>query len=107
MRVAKWRAIQRSKRKPRTSATSSADSGGKVEVVFEEGTQLAWLYKLLKPLVSSAPVCDQRNNKLINGEKKSDDEDAEARARLPRLGAVKAMYKGGDQHIYTKKLRPS
>ena len=25
---------------------------GKVEVVFEEGTQSAWLYKLLKPLVS-------------------------------------------------------
>jgi hypothetical protein len=32
---------------------------GKVEVVFEEGTQSAWLYKLLKPLVSSvsAPAC--------------------------------------------------
>ena len=26
---------------------------GKVEVVFEEGAQSAWLYKLLKPLVSS------------------------------------------------------
>ena len=45
--------------------TSSADSGGKVEVVFEEGAQSAWLYKLLKPLVSSAPVCDPRHNKLI------------------------------------------
>jgi hypothetical protein len=38
---------------------------GKVEVVFEEGTHSAWLYKLLKPLVASVTVCDPRHNKLI------------------------------------------
>ena len=44
---------------------------GKVEVVFEEGTHSAWLYKLLKPLVASVTVCDPRHNKLIEDGNKS------------------------------------
>jgi transposase len=77
---------------------------GKVEVVFEEGTQSAWLYKLLKPLVSSVTVCDPRHNKLINDGKKSDDDDAAILAKLLRLGAVKAIYKGDDQQQRLKEL---
>jgi hypothetical protein len=30
---------------------------GRVEVVFEEGTQSAWLYQLIKPLVAAVMVC--------------------------------------------------
>jgi transposase len=75
---------------------------GKVEVVFEEGTHSAWLYKLLKPLVASVIVCDPRHNKLIEDGNKSDDEDAETLAQLLRLGAVKAVYKGDDQQQQLK-----
>jgi hypothetical protein len=38
---------------------------GATHVVFEEGGWSAWLYKLLKPLVSSVTVCETRHNKLI------------------------------------------
>jgi transposase len=77
---------------------------GKVNVVFEEGTHSAWLYKLLKPLVASVTVCDPRHNKLIEDGNKSDDEDAETLARLLRLGAVKAVYKGDDQQQQLKEI---
>jgi hypothetical protein len=77
---------------------------GKVEVVFEEGTHSAWLYKLLKPLVASVTVCDPRHNKLIEDGNKSDDEDAETLAQLLRLGAVKAVYKGDDQQQQLKEI---
>lgn len=77
---------------------------GKVEVVFEEGTHSAWLYKLLKPLVASVTVCDPRHNKLIDDGNKSDDEDAGTLARLLRMGAVKAVYKGDDQQQQLKEI---
>jgi transposase len=67
---------------------------GKVEVVFEEGTQSAWLHKLIKPLVASVTVCDSRHNKLIVAGNKTDDDDAETLAHLLRIGVVKAIYKG-------------
>jgi transposase len=59
---------------------------GRVEVVFEEGTQSAWLYQLIKPLVAAVMVCDPRHNKLIGDSNKSDDDDAETLARLLRMG---------------------
>jgi transposase len=77
---------------------------GKVEVVFEEGTHSAWLYKMLKPLVASVTVCDPRHNKLIEDGNKSDDEDAETLAQLLRMGALKAVYKGDDQQQQLKEL---
>ena len=77
---------------------------GKVEVVFEEGTHSAWLYKLIKPLVASITVCDPRHNKLIEDGNKSDDEDAETLAQLLRIGAVKAIYKGDEEQQQLKEL---
>src|SRR5262249_25961731 len=77
---------------------------GKVEVVFEEGTHSAWLYKLLKPLVASVTVCDPRHNKLIGDGSKSDDEDAEKLAHLLRMGSVKSVYKGDDEQQRLKEL---
>ncbi len=65
----------------------------RVEVVFEEGAQSAWLYQLLKPLVSQVTVCDPRYNKLIGDHNKSDD-DTETLARLLRMRQVEAVYKG-------------
>src|SRR5262249_5970624 len=77
---------------------------GKVEVVFEEGTHSAWLYKLIKPLVASVTVCDPRHNQLIEDGNKSDDDDAETLAHLLRIGAVKAVYKGDDEQQQIKEL---
>lgn len=77
---------------------------GKVAVVFEEGTQSAWLYKLIKPLVSSVTVCDPRHNKLIELGNKSDDNDPLKLAELLRIGSVKAVYKGNDDQEQLKEL---
>ena len=77
---------------------------GKVEVVFEEGTHSAWLYQMIKPLVSSVTVCDPRHNKLIEDGNKSDDDDAETLAHLLRIRAVKAVYKGDDEQQQLKEL---
>jgi transposase len=77
---------------------------GKIELVFEEGTHSAWLYQLLKPLVTSVTVCDPRHNKLIEDGNKSDDDDAETLAQLLRMGAVKAVYKGDQQQQQLKEL---
>lgn len=70
---------------------------GTTHVVFEEGGWSAWLYKLIKPLVTSVTVCEPRHNKLIGAGNKTDDTDAETLACLRRLGAVKNVYKGDDQ----------
>lgn len=77
---------------------------GQVEIVFEEGTHSAWLYKLLSPLVASVTVCDPRYNKLIGDQNKSDDEDAEKLARLLRLREVRPIYKGNDWQQQLKEL---
>ena len=37
--------------------------GGTIHVAFEVGTQSAWLYEILKPIVTSITVCDVRNHK--------------------------------------------
>src|SRR5215813_7359691 len=36
---------------------------GTLHVIFEEGTQSAWLYELIKPLVAEVVVCDVRKHK--------------------------------------------
>ncbi len=67
---------------------------GNVHVVFEEGTQAAWLYDLIRPLVTAVTVCDPRENKLLKSGNKSDDIDIDKLARLLRLGEVQAVYHG-------------
>lgn len=77
---------------------------GNVKVVFEEGTYSAWLYQLIKPLVSEVFVCEPRHNKLISVGNKSDDSDAEALAYLLRLNAIKTVYKGDQVQREIKEL---
>jgi transposase len=65
---------------------------GTVHVVFEEGTQAAWLYDLIHPLVAEVVVCDPRaNNSLGN---KSDRIDANKLAQMLRMGSLRAVYHG-------------
>ena len=75
---------------------------GKVLATFEEGTQSAWLYELIKPLVAELIVCDPRRNKLIRVGNKADRVDAKKLAELLRLGSLKAVYHGD---VGTKSLK--
>src|SRR5215204_1703564 len=65
-----------------------------LHVVFEEGTQSAWLYDLLGPRVAEVVVCNTRKHEKIAGENHADRADASRLANRLRLGEVKAVYKG-------------
>ena len=67
---------------------------GTVRVTFEEGTQAAWLYDLLRPYVAELVVCNPRSLGRRVGRTKSDQADAERLARLLRLGELKGVYHG-------------
>jgi transposase len=77
---------------------------GTVAVVLEEGTQAAWLYALLKPLVKEVVVCNPRHNKLLAVGNKGDEIDAEKLASLLRLGALKRVYQGNAEQRGLKDL---
>ena len=77
-----------------------AGIGGTIHVAFEVGTQSAWLYEILKPVVTSSTVCDVRKHKKRGN--KSDRIDAHKLARLLRLGELNQVYQG-DRN--TRKLR--
>ena len=51
--------------KARTVRNFMKGISGKVHVTFEEGTQAAWLYDLIKPMVAEVVVCEPRHNKLL------------------------------------------
>jgi transposase len=67
---------------------------GNVHVVFEEGTQAAWLYDLIRPLVAAVTVCNPRENKLLKTGNKNDDIDVDKLGKLLRLGNLKSVYHG-------------
>ncbi len=67
---------------------------GEVHVTFEEGTQAAWLYDLIRPLVTEVVVCNPRHNKLLEVGNKADRLDARKLAQLLRAGMLKAVYHG-------------
>jgi transposase len=65
---------------------------GRVEVVFEEGTQAQWLHDLLVPHVARVVVCNVRGQ----GEKanKNDQLDADDLSERLRLGSLKPVWHG-------------
>jgi len=67
---------------------------GEVHITFEEGTQAAWLYDLLSPLVEEVIVCNPRHNKLLHSGNKNDQVDARKLAELLRHGSLRAVYHG-------------
>ena len=77
---------------------------GTVKAVLEEGTHSAWVYHLIKPLVSEVIVSNPRHNKLIEVGNKSDFQDAEKLAYLLRLGGIKSVYKGDQGQLEIKEL---
>jgi transposase len=77
---------------------------GTVHLTFEEGTQAAWLYDLLKPLVAACIVCDPRRNKLLESGNKSDEVDVEKLSELLYLGRLRAVYHGAQGTRVLKEL---
>lgn len=65
---------------------------GRVQVAFEEGSMAAWLYEVVRPLVSRTVVCDPRQNKLIQKGNKGDRVDAKKLAKLLRLGELQPVH---------------
>jgi transposase len=65
---------------------------GTVHVAFEEGTQAAWLYDLIHPLVAEVVVCNPRANNSSGN--KSDRVDANKLAQMLRMGSLRAVYHG-------------
>jgi transposase len=67
---------------------------GDLHVTFEEGTWAAWLYELLKPLVTEVLVCNPRRASLLKEGSKSDRIDARKLAELLRGNQLQAVYHG-------------
>lgn len=65
---------------------------GTIHVTFEEGTQAAWLYEVIRRLVAELVVCDPRQNKLLAAGNKGDRIDAKKLAELLRAGLLKGVY---------------
>ena len=61
-------------------------------MTFEEGTQAAWLYDLIRPHVAQVVVCDGRQ--IAAQDNKADKTDAKRLAELLRTNGLKAIYHG-------------
>ena len=75
---------------------------GPVRVTFEEGTQAAWLYEVVRHFVTEVIVCDPRRNKLLEDGSKADKVDARKLAELLRAGLLRSVYHG---HEATRRLK--
>ena len=67
---------------------------GNLSVTFEEGTNAAWLYDLLKAHVTKVVVCDPRKNALLKAGNKNDRVDARKLSDLLRAGLLTPVYHG-------------
>jgi transposase len=75
---------------------------GPLHVTFEETTQAAWLYEVVRAFVAEVIVCDPRRNKLLSEGSKADKPDARKLADLLRTGMLRTVYHG---HDVTRKLK--
>src|SRR5205085_1461419 len=67
---------------------------GPLHVTFEEGTQAAWLYEVIRHFVAEVVVCDPRRNTLLVEGSKADKPDARKLAKLLRAGLLRSVYHG-------------
>jgi transposase len=75
---------------------------GPLHVTFEETTQAAWLYEVIRNKVAEVIVCDPRRNKLLGEGSKADKPDARKLAELLRAGMLRSVYHG---HEGTRTLK--
>lgn len=67
------------------------------QVVFEEGTQAAWLWSELQGVCDDVLVCDPRQNKELSGQFKSDKNDARNLALRARGNLLTRVWHGGEE----------
>jgi transposase len=75
---------------------------GSLHVTFEETTQAAWLYDVVRGYVAEVIVCDPRRNKLLSEGSKADKPDARKLAELLKAGMLRSVYHG---HEGTRTLK--
>ena len=78
---------------------------GELHVTFEECTQAAWLYDLIRPQVATVVVCNPK--KIPIQETKADKIDARRLAELLRTNGLKAVYHGEHSTQAVKDLAQS
>ena len=82
---------------------------GPLRVTFEETTQAAWLYEVIRAYVTEVVVCDPRRNKLLDEGSKTDKVDALKLAELLRTGccdrSTTDMKRRGSWCVHTKRCR--
>jgi len=78
---------------------------GTLHVTFEEGTQAAWLYDLIRPHVAQVVVCNPK--KIAVQENKADKRDARRLAELLRMGQLEPVYHGEQSTRPLKELAQS
>ena len=92
-----------------TTASSILDflksQRGTLHVTFEEGTQAAWLYDLIRPHVANVVVCDPK--KIARQGNKDDKLDAKRLAELLRMNALTPVYHGEQSTKAVKELTQS
>src|SRR5262244_1677944 len=76
---------------------------GPLHVTFEEGTQAAWLYEVVRGYAKEVIVCDPRRNRLLEEGSKGDKPDARKLAQLLRAGLLRSVYHGHEEA--TRKLK--
>jgi transposase len=70
-----------------------------LHITFEETTQAAWLYEVLRAYAAEVIVCDPRRNKLLSEGSKGDKSDAKKLAELLRTGSLRPVYHGHSSTI--------
>jgi transposase len=75
---------------------------GPLHVTFEETTQSAWLYEVVRSFVAEVIVCDPRRNKLLSEGSKADRTDARKLAELLLAKMLRGVYHG---HEATRTLK--
>jgi len=68
-----------------------------LHLTFEETTQAAWLYDIVRGFVAEAIVCDPRRNKLMSEGSKADYSDAYKLAESLRGGLLRSVYHGHEE----------
>lgn len=67
------------------------------QVVFEEGTQAAWLWSELECICDDVLVCDPRQSSKLAGQFKTDQNDARSLSRLAFAKVLKRVWHGGKE----------
>lgn len=67
------------------------------QVVFEEGTQAAWLWSELECICDDIIVCDPRESSKLSSHFKSDKNDARNLSRLAQGNLLKRVWHGGKE----------